>query len=112
MKEKPHLIYKRLLTIKWDDGIQWLQQIEAWRYKYNNFGPHSSWNGLIPDQVVKIHKKNKARNEDSERLPAAPDDAPIFFGSASLTSTKGRKYQILIRLKLFHSRKISTIGVS
>jgi putative transposase len=33
------------------------EKIEAWRREYNEFRPHSSLDGLTPDQVVRMKKK-------------------------------------------------------
>lgn len=46
------------LNVNWflsmEDAVE---KIEAWRREYNEFRPHSSLDGLTPDQVVRMKKK-------------------------------------------------------
>ena len=47
------------LNVSWflslDDAVE---KIEAWRHEYNHFRPHSSLDGMTPNEVVKMYQKS------------------------------------------------------
>jgi putative transposase len=47
------------------------EKIEAWRIEYNSYRPHSSLDGLTPDEFIAKHLA-EVKTREQGRLPAAP----------------------------------------
>ena len=52
------------------------QKIEAWRVEYISYRPHSSLDGLTPDEFIERHLARE-REPCKQGLPAAPLSASI-----------------------------------
>jgi putative transposase len=55
------------------------EKIEAWRKEYNQYRPHSSLNGLTPEEFIKQYL---AENKKNKALPGAPSSDPMIFAAS------------------------------